>query len=83
MAAARALAEASPARSDPNANLLPRVAQLRELSVTIAIAVGEQACRDKLCPAHSREEIEEAVREKIWTPLYHPLRRLTRRASDA
>lgn len=83
MAAARALAEASPARSDPNANLLPRVAQLRELSVTIAIAVGEQACRDNLCPARSCVEIEEAVREKIWTPLYHPVRRLTRRVSDA
>jgi hypothetical protein len=28
-------------------------------------------------------EIEEAVREKIWTPLYHPVRRLARRVGDA
>ena len=39
MAAAKALAELSPARHDPNANLLPRVTQLRDVAVAVAIAV--------------------------------------------
>ena len=43
MAAAKALAEMSPARSNPELNLLPRVTQLREVAIAVAIAVGKQA----------------------------------------
>ena len=40
MAAAKALAEMSPARQTEDANLLPAITQLREVSFRIAIAVG-------------------------------------------
>jgi len=43
MAAARAVAEASPTRLDPTANLLPPVSELREVSYRVAVAVAAQA----------------------------------------
>ncbi len=71
MAAAKALAEMSPARHDPNANLLPRVTQLREVAIDVAIAVGKQAYAEGLTEGIGSEaDIEEAVRTKMWTPRY-------------
>ncbi|MDI3470767.1 MAG: NAD-dependent malic enzyme [Pseudolabrys sp.] len=67
MAAAKALAGLSPARRDPNGNLLPPVTALRDVAVAVAIAVGEQACKEGL--AHVTK-IEDAVRDKMWTPRY-------------
>jgi malate dehydrogenase (oxaloacetate-decarboxylating) len=82
MAAATALADVSPARADPNANLLPPVSQMREISIRIALAVAAQAAREGLCPEQSDAEREAAVRAKIWTPVYRPFRRLMRRTED-
>ena len=73
MAAARALAEASPARLDPGAPLLPPVADLRDVSARVAVAVGEEAHRAGLSAAEpGSEEIETLVRRKIWVPDYRP-----------
>lgn len=76
MAAAKALADASPARTDPHANFLPPVTGLRDISFRIAVAVGQQALRDASCPAMPEGDVEAAVRAKIWTPVYHPYRRV-------
>src|SRR3954467_7037963 len=43
MAAARALADVSPARQNPNGNLLPPVPELRDVSLRVAQAVALQA----------------------------------------
>ena len=48
MAAAKALAELSPAKTDANANLLPPVTALREVAIAVAIAVGQQALSEGL-----------------------------------
>ena len=71
MAAAKALAEMSPARRDPGANLLPRVTQLREVAIAVAVAVGKQAYAEGLTEGIANEAaVEEAVRVKMWTPRY-------------
>jgi len=75
MAAARALAEASPSARDRNANLLPPVTQLREVSKRAAIAVALQAQAEGLAEEGGREELASRVGAKMWTPNYRPYRR--------
>ena len=75
MAASRALAEASPARLDPDANLLPPVTELRDVSYRVALAVAAQAQAEGLAEATDRETLEARVRAKMWTPAYRPYRR--------
>lgn len=75
MAAAKALAAMSPAKTDLAANLLPPVTKLREVAIAIAIAVGQQAHAEGLTEGISADRIEDAVRAKMWTPQYLPYRR--------
>jgi malate dehydrogenase (oxaloacetate-decarboxylating) len=75
MAAAKALAEMSPARANPEANLLPRVTQLREVAIAVAIAVGRQAHAEGLTAGVTADDIDDAVRAKMWTPRDLPYRR--------
>jgi len=70
MAAAKALAAASPARSDPKKNLLPPVTSLRDVAVTVALAVALQAHKDGLTKGIYTDAIEGLIRSKVWTPRY-------------
>jgi malate dehydrogenase (oxaloacetate-decarboxylating) len=76
MAAARALAQASPARTDPHKNLLPAVGSLRDVSVTVALAVAMQAHKEGLTKGVHTDDIEGLIRNKIWTPQYVPYERV-------
>jgi malate dehydrogenase (oxaloacetate-decarboxylating) len=78
MAAARAVADASPARSDRSASLLPPVDELRQVSRRVAVAVAVQAQTEGLAEDVAREQIEARVNRKIWWPVYRPYRRLPR-----
>jgi malate dehydrogenase (oxaloacetate-decarboxylating) len=75
MAAARALAEASPSRLDRNANLLPPVTALREVSRRVAAAVASQAQVEGLAVQRSQHELAALLGAKMWTPTYRPYRR--------
>jgi len=75
MVAARALAELSPARRDPAAGLLPAVAGMRDIALHVGRAVARQARNEGLCAKMSDEEIEAAIRRRIWRPAYVPYRR--------
>ena len=75
MAAAKALADLSPARDDPEANLLPRVNKLREVAIAVATAVGKQAFAEGLTSGVTANGVEDAVRAKMWTPRYVRYRR--------
>ena len=75
MAAARALADISPARSNPGANLLPPVSALRDVSFRVAQAVAEQACKDGLAEIADVDGVRQKICDKIWTPVYRPYRR--------
>jgi malate dehydrogenase (oxaloacetate-decarboxylating) len=81
MAAAKALAASSPARSDPGKNLLPPVTSLRDVSITVALAVALQAHKEGLTQDVSTDQIEGLIRSKVWTPHYVPYTRLKGGAS--
>ena len=75
MAAAKALASSSPARDNPKHNLLPPVSGLREVAVTVALAVALQAHKDGLVTDVPTDQIEQRIRAKVWRPRYVPYRR--------
>ncbi|HEY1744221.1 MAG TPA: NAD-dependent malic enzyme [Granulicella sp.] len=74
MAAAQALAGMSPTAKDPNGALLPPLEQLREVSVSVALAVGRQAAAEGLAAIRG-DAFEETLRANVWEPVYLPYRR--------
>jgi malate dehydrogenase (oxaloacetate-decarboxylating) len=76
LAAARALAEASPARGDPNANLLPPINDLRQVSFRVAVAVAAQAEKEGVAQAMNGDGLAARVQAKMWMPAYRPYRRI-------
>ena len=70
LAAARTIAEMSPAKHDPQANLLPPLVRSRELSFHVAMAVAKQALADGLAAVVSDEALSAAVKAKMWEPVY-------------
>lgn len=75
MSAARALADVSPARLNPDANLLPPVSELRDVSLRVAQAVALQARKEGLTEPTDAGEIYQSIRNKMWSPVYRPYRR--------
>ncbi len=75
MAAARALAECSPASRDPAAPLLPPLAESRQVSRAIALAVAAAAGLEGLAETREDEEAERLVDAKMWEPHYLPMKR--------
>ena len=65
MAAAKALASASPARDNPRHNLLPPVSSLREVASTVALAVALQARKEGLVTGVPTDQIEQRIRAKM------------------
>ena len=76
LAAARTIADLSPAKRDPRANLLPPLVELRKLSFHVAIAVAKQAESEGLALPVAEDDLVAAVNAKMWEPLYAPYRRL-------
>ena len=74
MAAARALADASPTRRDPAGPLLPPLADSRRVSRAIALAVAAAARREGLAENSRAEDLERLIDAKVWEPRYLPLR---------
>lgn len=69
-AAARTLAQHSPALKDPNAALLPPLRDVRAVAREIAIAVGQQAQRAGVASQTSEPELAEQVKKTQWVPRY-------------
>jgi malate dehydrogenase (oxaloacetate-decarboxylating) len=76
LAAARTIADLSPARSDPRANLLPPLAELRKVSVLVAIAVAAQANSEGIADIAPEQDLAADVKAKMWEPRYPAYRRL-------
>jgi malate dehydrogenase (oxaloacetate-decarboxylating) len=74
MAAAKCLAELSPARSNKSGRLLPPVSQLRSVSFAVAKAVALQAIHDGVARPMDEASMESAIRSNIWEPVYLPYR---------
>jgi malate dehydrogenase (oxaloacetate-decarboxylating) len=76
LAAARIIADMSPAKHDAQANLLPPLVESRRLSFHVAIAAAKQAQAEGLAEAMADDELVAAVRAKMWEPAYANYRRL-------
>lgn len=74
MAAARTLADLSPAARDKSAALLPPVDQLRWVAVAIAFAVARQAQADGVAPVRDEDVLESRIRAEVWDPVYRRYR---------
>jgi malate dehydrogenase (oxaloacetate-decarboxylating) len=79
MAAARALADASPARRDKSANLLPPIPELRSVARIVATAVARQAIADGVATRVSERTLSRRIDATIWEPAYQTYRRVRRR----
>jgi malate dehydrogenase (oxaloacetate-decarboxylating) len=74
MASAQALAAMSPTARDKDGALLPPLAELRAVSMGVALAVGRQAAAEGLAGVKG-EAFEEALRANVWAPRYLPYKR--------
>ncbi len=72
LAAGRALADCSPAKKDPESNLLPPLTQIREVSFQVALAVAKEAVKAGLAEEHEYPDLVKTIRENIWEPAYVP-----------
>jgi malate dehydrogenase (oxaloacetate-decarboxylating) len=70
LAAARTLAEHSPALNDASACLLPPLTDLRRVAAEIAVAVGIAAQKDEVAAPLPEDELRARVVATQWTPVY-------------
>jgi malate dehydrogenase (oxaloacetate-decarboxylating) len=75
LAAARTIAELSPAKRDPNANLLPALVEIRDVTFRVAHAVAKEAVAEGLAGAMSDDAIVAAIKAIVWEPVYAKYRR--------
>jgi malate dehydrogenase (oxaloacetate-decarboxylating) len=73
--AAEALAETSPARSDPGAALLPGLGDIHKVTLCIARAVARQAQCDEVADALTDEQLDRELAANFWIAKYPVLRR--------
>jgi malate dehydrogenase (oxaloacetate-decarboxylating) len=77
--AAMALSEMSPALKNSQANLLPPLEHIRDISQRIAFAVAKEAVISGLTDLNenlSDSEIRKLIAEYMWEPEYLPYRRI-------
>jgi malate dehydrogenase (oxaloacetate-decarboxylating) len=55
------------------ASILPAVANVREVSVRVAIAVAKQAVREGLARVNP-PNLEAAICDAMWEPRYRPIK---------
>jgi malate dehydrogenase (oxaloacetate-decarboxylating) len=77
LAAARAIAELSPAKRDVNANLLPPLAEIHKVSLHVATAVAKAAEAEGLASLIPGGDVAATVKAPMWEPIYPAYRRLT------
>ncbi len=66
VAAARVLSDYSPALRDPEGSLYPPLEYVREISKSVALAVGREAQKAGLAAASDAATLERQVTEKMW-----------------
>lgn len=73
-AAVQALSDLSPALQQPDNGLLPTVDQIRDVCRIVGTAIASQAMEDGVVRAPLDGAIEQIVRDRIWEPVYQPIR---------
>jgi malate dehydrogenase (oxaloacetate-decarboxylating) len=64
-----------PTQKDKNASLLPPISDSRQLSLSIAKAVGMQAIQERQAQVTGEDSLERELRANIWQPVYVPYER--------
>ena len=75
MASAKALAELAPNAGENVQRLLPRVEDLRAVSVHVAKAVARQAIVDGVAETCLEDDLMRSIANLVWDPVYKPYRR--------
>ncbi len=76
MASSNALAECSPKLQDLQADLLPDINDIQQVSKFIAFKVAQAAMQDGVAPLISDAQLQEQIEANFWTPEYRAYRRL-------
>lgn len=76
MAAANALADCSPKLQNPEADLLPDLSQIQQISKIIALKVAQAAMHDKIASKMSLIELEQKIEDNFWKPEYRTYSRI-------
>ena len=77
LAAARALRDCSPARTDPTASLYPKIEDVREVARRVALAVGKAAQQAGVTEQGAEDELARRITASMWTPQYPRLKRIS------
>lgn len=75
MAAAKALADCSPTKNNSDANLLPPISTIRDVSYQVAVATAKEAIASGLAQIKTKEPIEKIIRDLMWIPEYLPYKK--------
>lgn len=70
IAVAKELAAMSPELKEAGAGLLPPIANMRDISYKLAIALARQARDEGLTDKLTDAQIEQMVKDKMWAPTY-------------
>ncbi|WP_374668487.1 NAD-dependent malic enzyme [Acinetobacter sp.] len=76
MASSNALADCSPKLQDPNADLLPDLSQIQQISKIIAVKVAQAAMEDGVAPVMSLKDLEQKIEANFWKPEYRQYHRV-------
>lgn len=76
IASSAALADCSPKLKDPNADLLPELDSIKEVSKFIAFHVAKAAMADGVAPVISDELLQQSIERNFWNPAYREYRRV-------
>jgi malate dehydrogenase (oxaloacetate-decarboxylating) len=76
MASAKELANLVPTKKDKSAGLLPSLSDSRQLSRSIALAVGLQAMREGQAKVPDEDTLKQEIQANIWQPEYVPYERI-------
>ncbi|TCB18105.1 MULTISPECIES: NAD-dependent malic enzyme [unclassified Acinetobacter] len=77
IASSNALADCSPLLQDPNADLLPDLNEIQQVSKFIAFRVAKAAMDAGVAPVMSDEALREAIEANFWKPEYRDYKRVT------
>jgi malate dehydrogenase (oxaloacetate-decarboxylating) len=77
MASSNALADCSPKLTNPDADLLPDINDIQQVSKIIAFKVAKAAMEAGVAPMISDELLHEAIEANFWKPEYRQYRRVT------
>lgn len=76
MASSNALADCSPKLQNPEADLLPDLSQIQQISKVIAVKVAQAAMQDGVAPVMSLKDLEKKIEGNFWKPEYRQYHRV-------